>query len=191
MLNIAVKCKKFPNFQFSFWKEPSNVQNFADVMVAPHKIPDFQDIMSKYNIPYETYVDDVQTLINMETPVGQPLVGFDYQSYHTLEEIYNHLDDLAKNNPGKVQVVVGGKTYEGRQIKGVKLSFGKNKPGIFLESGIHAREWIGPATILYVLNELLHSSRADVRALAESHDWYIFPVFNPDGYVYTHTTVSQ
>ncbi|XP_011704931.1 PREDICTED: zinc carboxypeptidase-like, partial [Wasmannia auropunctata] len=87
----------------------------------------------------------------------------------------------------KVQTVVGGKTYEGRPIKGVKVSFKPNNPGIFIEGGIHAREWISPATVMYILHQLLTSNNPEVRALAESHDWYIFPSFNPDGYVYTHT----
>ncbi|CAK9803556.1 Zinc carboxypeptidase A 1 [Anthophora plagiata] len=173
---------------FSFWKEPSDVENFADVMVAPHKIPFFHDAMKTLKIPYDTYVHDVQTLIDSEQPPVQPLVAFNLNSYHKLDEIYAYLDSLAKANPGKIEVLAPGKTHEGRQIKGVKLSFGKNKPGIFVEAGIHAREWITPAAVLYMLNELVHSTNPEVRALAESHDWYIFPVFNPDGYVYTHTT---
>lgn len=44
--------------------------------------------------------------------------SFDFNSYHTLEGIYKNLDDLAKQYPDKVHIVVGGRTYEGRQIKG-------------------------------------------------------------------------
>jgi len=98
------------------------------------------------------------------------------------------LDSLEEKYPNNVKVVVGGTTYEGREIKGVKVSFAEDNPGIFIEGGIHAREWISPATVTYILNELLTSSNKDVRALAERHDWYIFPNFNPDGFVYTHTT---
>ena len=89
-----------------------------------------------------------------------------------------------------MQTIVGGKSYEERIIKGVKVSFKANNPGIFIEGGIHAREWISPATVMYILHQLLTNKDPDVRALAESHDWYIFSLFNPDGYSYTHTTVS-
>lgn len=61
---------------------------------------------------------------------------------------------------------------------------------MILFSGIHAREWISPATVTYILNELLTSNDVNVREIAESYDWYIFPSFNPDGYEYTHTRVS-
>jgi len=159
-------------------------------MVAPHKLPEFYEKMAQIDIPYQIHINDVQALID-ETTSHIRSKSFDFTSYHTLEEIYKNLDDLATQYPDKVQIIVGGKSYEGRQIKGVKVSFKHNNPGIFIEGGIHAREWISPATVMYILHELLISNNSDIRALAESHDWYIFPSFNPDGYVYTHTTVRK
>ncbi|KAJ8944096.1 hypothetical protein NQ318_019434 [Aromia moschata] len=47
---------------------------------------------------------------------------------------------------------------------------------------------ITSAVVTYILNELVTSQNATIRALAESHDWYVFPVFNPDGFEYSHTT---
>jgi murein tripeptide amidase MpaA len=172
---------------FSFWNSPSFVNKQADLMVAPHKLPEFYEKMAQLGVPYQLYIDDVQELIDETTPMSRSK-SFDFTSYHTLEEIYKNLDDLARQYPDKVRTVVGGRTYEGRQIKGVIVSFKANNPGIFIEGGIHAREWISPATVMYILHQLLTNSDPDVRALAESHDWYIFPSFNPDGYAYTHTT---
>ena len=73
----------------------------------------------------------------------------------------------------------------------MRLSYKEGNPGIFIEGGIHAREWISPAVVTYILNELILSDDSRVRYMAESYDWYIFPVFNPDGYEYTHTTVRN
>ena len=179
---------------FSFWNGPSVANASADLMVAPEKIQDFKNLMEATGTEYATFVENVQTLIDAENPPSAQRYSqqsrFDWTSYHTLEEIYAFLDSLAATYPDKVQTVIGGKTYEGRQIKGVKVSFKSGNPGIFLEGGIHAREWIAPATVTYILNELLTSDNPEVRALAEANDWYIFPVFNPDGFVYTHTNVS-
>lgn len=102
------------------------------------------------------------------------------------------MDSLAKEFPSVVELQVAGRTGQGRQIRGIKLSYGdfKNKRGIFIEGGIHAREWISPATVTYLINQLLRSDDPKVRNLAESHVWYLFPVFNPDGYHYTHEHVS-
>lgn len=173
---------------FSFWTEPSTPGKPADVMVVPHRIPDFIQLLKDNEIPYELYIENVQSLIDNEAPTTASHGDFDFTRYHTLEEIYDYLDQLARANPGKVEVVVGGRTYEGRQIKGVKLSYKKNNPGVFIEGGIHAREWISPATVLFILTQLITSTDPEVRQLAESHDWYVFPSFNPDGFVYTHTT---
>ncbi|KAM0726995.1 Zinc carboxypeptidase A 1 [Formica fusca] len=172
---------------FSFWEAPSFVGRSVDLMVAPHKLPQFYEIMVQIGVPYQVHIEDIQALIDETTPMIRSK-SFDFTSYHTLDEIYEYLDDLAGQYPDKVEIIIGGKTYEGRQIKGAKLSFKANNPGIFIEGGIHAREWISPATVMYILTQFLTSNNTDVRALAERYDWYIFPSFNPDGYVYTHTT---
>lgn len=163
----------------------------VDVMVAPDKLADFFDLMNVLGTSYEKFIDNVQDLIDSEMPKEQlaSLNGFSLNTYHTIEEIYEHLDNLARDHSDKVQIIVGGSSYEGRQIKGVKLSLGKNKPGIVIEGGIHAREWISPATVLYIIDRLLNSADSEISSLAKAYDWYIFPSVNPDGYVYTHTKV--
>ncbi|CAC5396749.1 unnamed protein product [Mytilus coruscus] len=66
----------------------------------------------------------------------------------------------------------------------------KMKPAILIEGGIHAREWISPAVVLYLINQLKNNPQKDpaVEKLVDLYDWYIIPVLNPDGYVYTYTT---
>lgn len=163
----------------------------ADLMVAPQKIREFKNLMRDTDTKYVPYIDDVQELIDAENPSLERLkTEFDWTSYHTLEEIHDWLDSLAKTYPDKVKVIVAGTSYEGREIKGVKVSFAEGNPGVFIEGNIHAREWVTAATVTYILNQLLTSKDPAVREMADRHDWYIFPVFNPDGFVYTHTTVS-
>jgi murein tripeptide amidase MpaA len=159
-------------------------------MVAPGQMDEFTKLMSSTSTKYEMFIEDVQRLIDEEkrtTRTGD----FGWTSYHSLEEIYDWLDSLQVKYPDKVEVLVGGRTYQDREIKGVKMSFGPEKPGVFVEGGIHAREWISPATVTYLIDQLLNSQEPEIRSLAESYDWYMFPSFNPDGYVYTHTSVSS
>ena len=56
-----------------------------------------------------------------------------------------------------------------------------NKPAIFMDCGIHAREWVSPAFCLFALDQLVEE-----QALLDQFDFYIVPVANPDGYVFSN-----
>lgn len=112
-----------------------------------------------------------------------------WDAYYTMEEIEAWIDDLAATYPDIVTIIIGGESYEGRQIKGLRISHGAGKRIIFLEGGIHSREWISPSAVNYITNELLTSDNEEIKAAARDFDWYIFPVTNPDGYIWTHTSV--
>lgn len=112
----------------------------------------------------------------------------DWNRYSTLEEIYDWMTKLVEAHPTTVSSIIGGQTYENRNIEGVKISFKENAPAVFIEANIHAREWISGATATFIINEVINSQDVTVRALVEQFDWYVIPIANPDGFVYTHTT---
>ena len=51
--------------------------------------------------------------------------------------------------------------------------------------GIHAREWVGPATVLYLANQLTEQLSFENQDLIENLSWFIVPVVNVDGYKYS------
>ncbi|XP_060564149.1 carboxypeptidase B-like [Ruditapes philippinarum] len=82
------------------------------------------------------------------------------------------------------------KSYEGREMVGIKISTqpqNADRPAFWIEGGIHAREWISPATVIYMAGQMLDRYKidTDVTEMVDSFDWYILPVTNPDGYEYT------
>ena len=85
-----------------------------------------------------------------------------------------------------------GRTYDGRSIDVliVREPGPHSKPVIWLDCGIHAREWISPPACLYALDRLVEMANAvDPRDnLLTIFDFYILPVVNPDGYVYSWTS---
>ncbi|CAH0385673.1 unnamed protein product [Bemisia tabaci] len=109
-----------------------------------------------------------------------------FTKYNTELEISRYLDQLARSHPEVVTVFPLGRSVEGRVIKGVRVSSGGGglKPAILLEGGIHAREWISPAVVLYVLDQLVTNRHRNAH-LINATDWYFVPLLNPDGYVYS------
>ncbi|CAB0032161.1 unnamed protein product [Trichogramma brassicae] len=153
-----------------YWMPPKALNERVDIVVPPDHVGEFTWAMDH--------------LIDNENS-SEEKDG--WKSYRTLEEINEWMSSLRPQYPEWVELFEAGRTYENRTIWGFKLSFGaRPKPGIFIEGGIHACEWISPATVTYLAKELLTSQDLAVRHLAESYDWYFVPIFNPDGYAYTH-----
>lgn len=125
----------------------------------------------------------------VKTYTRRNMRSMEWDAYYTLEDIYTWLDDLAAAYPSVVSIISGGYSYEGRDIKGIKISHGSGRKAIFIEGGIHAREWISPAVVNYITNELLTSNDGETRDAVTGFDWYIFPVTNPDGYIWSHVGV--
>lgn len=72
------------------------------------------------------------------------------------------------------------------------MSTGGTKQTIWIDCGMHAREWIAPAMCQYFLDQLTsgYGSDSEITALVDTYDFHIMPVVNPDGYEYTWTDVS-
>ncbi|XP_026743124.1 zinc carboxypeptidase-like [Trichoplusia ni] len=177
--------------RFDFWTVPGPFAEFVNVLSSPEHRNDLETFLVAHDIDYEIPQFNLQDAIDREAVkpyVRSDLTTMGWDSYYDLDAIYAWMDDLAKEYPSIVTIIIGGTTFEGRQIKGVKISHGTGRRIIFLEGGIHAREWISPATVTYITNELLTSDNEETVAAARDFDWYIFPVTNPDGYVYSHST---
>jgi murein tripeptide amidase MpaA len=59
-----------------------------------------------------------------------------------------------------------------------------------IDAGVHAREWIAPATALYLIRELVQVFEANQTGTDRSsdilkYDWIVIPTLNPDGYIYS------
>ncbi|KAF5281424.1 hypothetical protein FQR65_LT14695 [Abscondita terminalis] len=175
--------------EYELWNEPGLLHKNVDVMVAPYQRTAFEEFLQRLNFHKHVMVENVQELIDNERKgVGASSTNFDWENYYSIDEINNWLVSLKDKFPNVVQVIVGGESFEGRQLLGVKISFKPGNRAVFLEGGIHAREWIAPATVTFIINELLTNADPSMREVIESRDWYVFPSVNPDGYEYSRHT---
>uniref|UniRef100_F1L9K7 Carboxypeptidase B n=1 Tax=Ascaris suum TaxID=6253 RepID=F1L9K7_ASCSU len=87
-----------------------------------------------------------------------------------------------------------GTTHEGRQIPLIKVGRPSEyrKPAIWIDGGIHAREWVSPAVVLYMIDQLVEHYDKDpqMRNFVNNLDWYIVPLLNPDGYEYSRSSTN-
>ncbi|XP_063698040.1 zinc carboxypeptidase-like [Culicoides brevitarsis] len=176
------------NSGYIFWETPNFIGRFADFVVPPHKLAEIDIILAKFGMEYTTLTTNLQEWIDNEGIAPRKRAAFDWNEYHNLPTMYKWMDDIAAQYPNIVTKFNVGKTYEGRDILGLKISYKDGNEGIFVKGNIHAREWITSATATWILNELLTSTDPNVRDIAENIDWYIVPVVNPDGFQYSHTS---
>lgn len=155
----------------------------------------------------KTFIFSFCRLIYLESARANEANETDFfGTYRTYEEIYDYLEVLRNLNPNSSSIEVIGKSYEGRDLK--VLTIGNDSPDkkiVWIDGGTHAREWIGPATAMYMAasiatgnaacREALKSrsphGRADscsseMRKIFSTYEFRIQPIVNPDGYVYSH-----
>jgi murein tripeptide amidase MpaA len=107
-------------------------------------------------------IKNVQQLIEDEEKTIKPkdtaADGFGWDNYYHLSTIYSWMDKITTQFAGIAEKFSIGNSWEGRPIHGLKLSKKSGNVAIFVEAGIHAREWISPATATYIIDQLLTSA---------------------------------
>ncbi|KAK3859816.1 hypothetical protein Pcinc_034096 [Petrolisthes cinctipes] len=173
--------------QYDFWSEPKAIGHPVDIMATAFQLPSLRMVMDHLNIKYQVMIPNVAKLVREDYQArAKAPKAMDWTSYHDYDEITAWLDELATNNPGLCKVSDVGTSYEGRTMKVLTLGTGAaDNPGIFIDGGIHAREWISPATVTYIINELVNGASSTYSDLLAGVNFHFMPVINPDGYAYT------
>ncbi|XP_071944572.1 carboxypeptidase B-like [Antedon mediterranea] len=179
--------------KFDFWQMTRVLERPIDIMVSPKYHDLLQTLLNARGLDYVVHIPDVQGIIDNQFSAKGILDGnngFDYSKYHAYEEIKEWVADIAAAHSNIAESFQIATSSEGREINGLKI--GKKtsgKPAVYFQGGIHAREWMSPATIMYFTNQMLETYGSDtgVTDMLDKFDWYIVPSLNVDGYVYTWT----
>ncbi|XP_060945023.1 carboxypeptidase O-like [Limanda limanda] len=121
----------------------------------------------------------------------QSTQSYNYTKYHSMDEIYRWMEEVERANPELVSSAVYGHTYEGRNITLLKLgldnSEGRQKKVIWVDCGIHAREWIAPAFCQWFVKEIVDSYKTNkkLEQMLQNLDIFVTPVINVDGYLFS------
>ncbi|CAM4722318.1 unnamed protein product [Leuciscus chuanchicus] len=201
--NTEVQAVKqlFQNLTVDLWQPNSasliRENSPVDVHVGRNKTQWLRRHLHQAHIYYEVLISNLQTQIEKQTGYRSSRkrrseLQYDYEVYHPLEEIQSWMFEMNRTNPHLVDLFPIGQSYEGRPL--YVLQLGKRtrpfKKAVWIDCGVHAREWIGPAFCQWFVKEALNSYQHDssMRRLMNQLNFYIMPVFNVDGYHYSWKT---
>ena len=166
--------------------------------MPPHCHSEMERLVKEEGIEYNVTIHDLEQLIREERKYRYYIHSFHWHSqewspeiYHNLEEIEDRLESLLSQHSSLLSRQHLGVTAQGRNIDAiiVKKDNRRTKPVIWLDCGIHAREWVSPPACLHAIHTLVQDSNSvqPQGDLLDAFDFYILPVANPDGYVYSWT----
>ncbi len=118
-------------------------------------------------------------------------------SYHTFAETQQEVDAVAAAHPQITRKFVAGKSAQGRDIIGLKISDNvatdENEPEMLVIANIHARERLTAEQALDYIGQLTGGYGTDKRItdLVNEREIYVMPMVNPDGQVYDMTSDTQ
>ncbi|XP_008844561.1 carboxypeptidase A1 isoform X2 [Nannospalax galili] len=186
------------HLQLDFWRDPAGAGIPIDVRVPFLSIQSVKVFLESHGISYEIMIEDVQSLLEEEQKQmsafktrARSTDTFSYATYHTLDEIYEFTDLLVAEHPQLVSKIQIGNTFEGRPIYVLKFSTGgNNRPAIWIDTGIHSREWVTQASGIWFAKKITEDYGQDpvLTAILDSMDILLEIVTNPDGFAYTHST---
>ncbi|KAK8397433.1 hypothetical protein O3P69_004877 [Scylla paramamosain] len=172
-----------------FWQEPRALGSPVDIMATTRQLPQLAASLEQRGMEVKEHISDVSRVVEEQRTqrYKRSPQAMDWTAYHDSDTINRWMAQLASDHPDLCTLETVGKSYEGRPMN--LLTVGKggaDKPGIFIDGGIHAREWISPATVTFLVNQLVTNSSAHDDLLS-SVNFYFMPVINPDGYDYSFT----
>ncbi|GAA29142.2 carboxypeptidase O [Clonorchis sinensis] len=176
---------------YDIWSIDRSTERPVSMMVSPEGWNNLSRILNRFNMTSEVLIENLKTEIDRQAreknsqlrlQMFRTKVKSEHDTYRTVEEIEAAVDRYARKHPF-VQIEVLGYTAENRPVRALKISKDSSKPIIWIDAGIHAREWIAPAATLYFVDRLLTRGG---QAFLKDFQFFIVPLVNPDGYHYTH-----
>jgi len=199
-LNALVNTRNALNHEFDYWRSPKGVWRAVDILVPPEKRDELVLYIKKNGMHPVVKIRDVGKLVAADKKMVDSYQrnlnladdpdSFDFFNYHSFDEITSYIQAVANKYSDFVSISSLGKSLQGREYFVLKIGYpsadGSTKNALFVDAGIHAREWIAHATALYAIGQLVtDSSYTD---LLKAIDIYIAPAINPDGYEYSRSS---
>ncbi|KAJ2978027.1 hypothetical protein NUW58_g7623 [Xylaria curta] len=188
----SVVQEKLSNITFEQWNH--DVHSHIDIVLAPDQLPGFAELDLEYDIMHDDLGGSIAAESVHSSLWKRQAGGLSwFDSYHDYQDHIQYLQSLHDLFPDNSEIISSGSSYENRSLNGIHLwgAGGPGKPAVLYHGTVHAREWISAATTEYLTYKLVTEYKAGdraTRAALDKYDFYIIPIVNPDGFVYTQTT---
>jgi murein tripeptide amidase MpaA len=174
----------------------AGLENAVDLVVPPKYFELFQGFGCEITIQdIQQQIDEEQKSLKISREYYLKNMNDSdayHKTYHTYSEIVAKVNAIAAQYPSICTVGSYGSSIEGRDLRIIRIK-GTNagtKKTIYINGGIHAREWISSAVSVYLIQNLAEKYGNDpvVTSLLNAIEFVITPMSNPDGYDYTWTS---
>jgi len=169
-------------------------QGWMDIMIPPRLTASLNKLVPAH-LPYVVRIEDVQAQIDeSEIDMANAHLRRDVEQN---DPIFNNFQSNAAINAwlntkvsDRATLASIGNSHLNVAINSLTIRnpATQNPRTIIIHCGIHAREWITPPHCLWAIDQLTNINNPDADRLLDTFQFVIIPVFNVDGYIYTHTT---
>ena len=147
----------------------------------------------------------------MYVEIDKKIAFINLKRFQKNDQVINEFIDELASTYEWVNSVSIGESYEGRDMRVIQVrgelqthgnfsvttpncsqiaKAGPGAPNVWVEAGIHAREWISPAVATWLISELVENY-AQHPQFVDNINLHFLPVANPDGYEYSRSDVRK
>ncbi|KAM6159942.1 mast cell carboxypeptidase A [Erethizon dorsatum] len=162
----------------------------VDFRVSEKESRSLQSALDQNKMHYEILIHDLQEEIEKQFDVEEDISGrHSYAKYNNWDKIVAWTEKMVNKHPGMVSRIKIGSTVEDNPLYVLKIGKDERRKAIFMDCGIHAREWISPAFCQWFVYQATKSYGKNkiMTKLLDRMNFYVLPVFNVDGYIWSWT----
>ncbi|XP_037380549.1 mast cell carboxypeptidase A [Talpa occidentalis] len=181
--------------QLDFWY-PDIMHHVVANMTVDFRINEkesqfIQAALDQNKMHYEILIHDLQEEIEKQFDVREDSSHkHSYAKYNNWDKIVAWTKKMMDKHPKMVTRIKIGTTVEDNPLYVLKIG-GKDerKKAIFMDCGIHAREWASPAFCQWFVYQATktYGKNKIMTKLLDQMNFYVLPVFNVDGYIWSWT----
>uniref|UniRef100_A0A8C5EK89 Carboxypeptidase A1-like n=1 Tax=Gouania willdenowi TaxID=441366 RepID=A0A8C5EK89_GOUWI len=185
-IHILKELETKEEWELDFWLHPVSMELPIDIHVPYSSLASVKEYLHQHDILFSVMINNLQELLDEEKAEmsenetrERGTRSFNFGAYHRLETVccsHVHTHKFTKKC-----------TFHEQRVT---FSTGGNKrPAIWMDTGIHSREWVSQATGVWTANKIAtdYGKDASLTSLLKTMDIYMLLLANPDGYAYTHS----